>query len=142
MFEAFIYDFLNETQSARIAYTKALRMLEEEVLKQPNDPRIHSSLGIAYAALGFKDQAIRHGKKAAKLLPFSENPLYGICFIQDLGLIYMLTGEYEAALDQIELLLSHHTWVSIPFLEMNPLWNRLQDIPRYQNLIKKYSTHQ
>jgi len=139
MFEAFVYDYLNDAQKARSAYETAKTMLEEEVLKQPDDPRMHSSLGVAYAALGFKDIAVQQGKIATELLPYSENPLYGICFVQDLGLIYLLTGEYETSLDQIEFLLSVHSWVSIPFLELNPHYKRLQDHPRYQDLVKKYS---
>jgi non-specific serine/threonine protein kinase len=137
MFKAFLYDFLNEPQKAREAYEKSKSMLEEEVLNQPDDPRAHSSLGVAYAALGLKDDAIRHGKQAADLLPYSENAFYGVCYVQDLALIYLLIGDYGSALDQIEFLLSVHSWISIPFLEMSPYWRRLQDHPRFQELKNK-----
>jgi hypothetical protein len=50
--------------------------LEEAVLKQPNDPRMHSSLGVALAALSFNEKAVQHGKNAEELLPYSENPRY------------------------------------------------------------------
>jgi tetratricopeptide (TPR) repeat protein len=134
MFEAFLYDYLEDPLKAQESYKKARTMLEEAVLKQENDPRLHSSLGIAYAALGSKNKAIEQGKIATDLLPYSDNPLYGISYIQDLAVIYLLAGEYEKALDQIEFLFSVHSWVSVPWLDMNPYWKRLQDIPRYQDL--------
>ncbi len=137
MFKAFIYDYLNEPQKALKAYAKSKGMLEEEVLIQPNDPRAHSSLGIACAALGLKEEAVRHGKRAVDLLPYSENAFYGVCYIQDLALIYLLIGDYDSALDQVEFLLSVHSWISIPFLENNPYWRRLQGHPRYQELKKQ-----
>ena len=80
------------------------------VKKHPDDPRYHSSLGIAYAGIGQKDEAIREGKKAVELLPLSKDAAYGIPYAQDLAVIYTMTGEHNAALDQIEHLLSIPSW--------------------------------
>ena len=38
---------------------------------------LHGQLGIAYAGLGRKDEAIREGKRAVALLPVSEDALWG-----------------------------------------------------------------
>lgn len=138
MFKAFIYDNMNEKQKAREAFKKAKTMLEEEVSKQPNDPRLCSSLGIAYAALGDIEKACQQGKKAIDLLPYRGNPMYGVCYIQDLALTYLIAGNPDSAVEQIEFLLSIHSWITIPFLEMNPYWERIRDHPRFLSLIEQH----
>jgi tetratricopeptide (TPR) repeat protein len=130
---------MNEKQKARAGFEEARTLLEEEVAKQPNDPRMHSSLGIAYAALGSKDKALEHGRKATELLPYEDNPLYGVCFVQDLAIIYIMIGDYDAALDQIEFMLSVDSWMTFPYLEINPYWERLEEHPRYKSLAEKHS---
>jgi serine/threonine protein kinase/tetratricopeptide (TPR) repeat protein len=142
MFEAFAYDYMNEKIKARQAYQKSMTMLEAELLKEPDDPRLHSSLGIALAALGMTEQGINEGKKALALYPYAEDAFYGICFVQDLALIYMLAGEYESAMDQVEFLFSIPSWVTISFFDMNPYWTDQYDRPRYKKLVEKYTVKQ
>ncbi|MCK4835332.1 MAG: protein kinase, partial [Candidatus Aminicenantes bacterium] len=64
LLSAFVYDSLNKPQLAHSAYDTAKTLLETEVRVRPNDPRLHSSLGIVYSALGRKKEAIQEGKLA------------------------------------------------------------------------------
>lgn len=139
LFSAYAYELLNEPQNARTAYETAKTMLEAEVKTYPDDPRYHSSLGIAYAVLGQKTKAIKQGKQAVKLLPISKDAFYGIPYVQDLARIYTIVGEYDKALDQLEYLLSVPSWLSVPWVKIDPRWNSLRDLPRFQQLLKKYS---
>jgi len=105
-FEGQAYLFMNMPEKAQSVFDSARVMLENELKNWPQDPRLHSSLGICYAALGYKEAAIREGKKAVNILPISKDALYGLPYVQDLAYIYTIIGDYDKALDQIEYLLS------------------------------------
>ena len=133
---AFAYELLNEPQRALEEYESARTMLEKEAKLYPDDPRYHGSLGIAYACLGNKENAIKQGKQAVKILPISKDAFYGIPYVQDLAHIYTILGEYDAALDQLEYLLSIPSWFSASWIAIDPRWDRLRDRPRFQELTK------
>jgi tetratricopeptide (TPR) repeat protein len=135
---AIAYEFLDDTEKACAEYDRARILLEAEVENHPDDPRYHSSLGIAYAALGQKEKAINEGKKAVEILPISKDAFYGIPYVEDLAHIYVLADEQEAALEQIEHLLSIPSWFSVPWIEIDPRWRSLRGLPRYKNLMDKY----
>ncbi|UCG91637.1 MAG: tetratricopeptide repeat protein [candidate division WOR-3 bacterium] len=139
LFSAYAYELLNEPHNARTNYETAKTMLEAEVKKHPDDPRYHSSLGIAYAALDQKTKAIKEGMQAVKLLPISKDAFYGIPYVQDLARIYTIVGEYDKALDQLEYLLSIPSWLSVSWVKVDPRWNPVRELPRFQKLLKKYS---
>jgi serine/threonine-protein kinase len=49
-----------------------------------------------------------------------------------------MVGEYDAAIGQLELLLSIPSEISIPLLRVDPLWDPLRDHPRFQELLERY----
>lgn len=135
LFAAYAYDFLGDRERARASYEKARRQLEERVRKQPDDPRYHSSLGIAYAGLGRAREAIREGRKAVELLPVEKDAIYGMPHLHDLAVIYVKTGERELALREIERLLKVPSFVSPVWLKLNPLWAPLGGDARFEALL-------
>ena len=56
-----------------------------------------------------------------------------------LAVIYTMVGEYDAALDEIEYLLSIPSSLSVHYLRLDPLFDPLRDHPRYQALLEKYT---
>ena len=134
------YHWLGEVEKASSAYEKSRRLLETEVEASPEDPRLRSSLGLAYAALGRKEDAIREGLRATELLTKEEDGFYYLPYAVDLAHIYTILGEDDLALDQIENLLTNPSWLSPAWLEMDPRWAPLRDLPRYQALIEKHAT--
>ncbi len=58
--------------------------------------------------------------------------------VEDLARIYVMVGEYDAAIDQLEFLLSRPGELSIPLLRLDPHWKPLWDHPRFQELVEKY----
>jgi tetratricopeptide (TPR) repeat protein len=128
-------DAMGESSRSRDAYAAARKILERALTDDPEDPRLHGSLGIAYAALGRKQEAILEGKRAVELYPLSRDAFYGIPYALDLAYIYTLVDEHDAACDQLESLLSVPSWVSVPFLTVDPRWNRLRDHPRFVSFL-------
>ena len=138
LMKAFIYDFLGKPQMALAAYEKSAPLLEAEIQKWPNDPRSHSSLGIVYAALGRKEEAIRQGKRAVELLPISTDAAYGVPYELDLCIIHVLNGELDSAMDKIEYLLSIPSWISPGWIRMDLRLAPLYNHPGFEQLLKKY----
>ena len=138
LLSAQIHGLMNRPQLARADYDTARALLETKLQEQPQDERLHSSLGIAYAGLGQVEEAIREGKMGVELLPVSKEAWRGLYRVEDLAQIYVMVGEYDAAIDQLEFLLSRPGELSIPLLRLDPRWKPLWDHPRFQELIEKY----
>ncbi len=83
---------------------------------------------------------MRQGKLAVELFPISMDALDGPDFIENLALIYTMVGEPDAALDQIEQLLSIPSNFSVGWLELHPEWDPLRKHPRYREIVEKYSS--
>jgi TolB-like protein/tetratricopeptide (TPR) repeat protein len=137
-FAALAYSWLGDSRRAHEEMENASRLLEAEVRKVPEDGLYHSSLGVAYALLGRREEALREGKRGVELLPLSKDPVYGIPHVIALARIYTLLGDEKEALAQIEVLLSHPGWVSVQWLEMDPCFRSLRDKPRFRALCAKY----
>ena len=135
-----VYAWLGQEEKAASAYEGARELLETEVAASPEDPRLHSSLGIVYAAIGRKEDAIREGIRATELLTREDDGFYYLSYVIDLAHIYTIVGDYDSALDQIEYLLTNPSWISAAFLEMDPRWAPMRDLPRYQALIEEHGT--
>ena len=57
----------------------------------------------------------------------------------ELAVIYTIVGEYDAALEEIEYLLSIPSWYSVHDVRLDPQFDPLRDHPRYEALLKKYA---
>ncbi len=140
LLSAVIHELLDEPQLARSAYESARAVLEKEVLARPDDYRVRSKLGMALAGVGRKDEAIREGRRATEQFPISKDALAGVGPVVDLAFIYTRVGEHDAALDQIELLLSEPNFVSIELFRRGPIWQPLRQNPRFKELVERYGS--
>jgi serine/threonine protein kinase/tetratricopeptide (TPR) repeat protein len=125
---------------AEPACKRAMHLLEEWVREYPEDPRGYSALGKAYALVGRREDAIRHGKEAVAMLPVSRDAAEGIYFENYLAEIYALVDEPELGIAKLEYLLSIPSLVSAEDLRFNPSWDSLRDHPRFQALLEEYDT--
>ena len=139
LLQAKIFSYSKQQTLALGYYEKARIFLEEKVRERPKSPAVHSSLSIAYAGLGRKEEAIREGKQAVELLPVSRDAFMGPAFVIGLAEIYTMVGEYDRSLNQIEHLLSIPSWFSVKELKLHPRWDPLRTHPRYKQILIKYS---
>ncbi|MBA7705303.1 Beta-barrel assembly-enhancing protease [subsurface metagenome] len=132
-----IYGYMNKRELEKKCYDDARSILESKIQEQPEDARLHSSIGIAYAGLGRKEDAIREGKLGVELLPVSKDAWRGPSYVWDLARIYVMVGEFDAAVDQLEFLLSVPGPMSIPLLRLHPAWDPLREHPRFGDLLRR-----
>ncbi len=73
---------------------------------------------------------------SVELLPVSKEAMSGPYRVDDLARIYVMVGQFDAAIDQLEFLLSIPSRLSIPLLRLNPAWDPLREHPRFKKLIE------
>jgi len=139
LLQAQIYGLLEQPALERSHYESARTILEARVQQRPDEATYHSSLGTAYAGLGRKQDAIREGQAGVNLMPVSRDAYQGPYRVEDLVRIYVMVGENEAAIGQLEYLMSIPADLGIGALRLDPACKPLRDHPRFQALIRRYS---
>ena len=137
-FAAQIYGLMSEPELARQHYDSAASLLEGMILETPEDYRLYGALGMAYAGLGRGEDAIRAGERGIDLLPMTRDAWTGVWRVAELARILTMTGQYDAAIDRIEFLLSRPGYTSVASLRVDPAWDPLRSLPRFQALLTKY----
>ncbi|MDP1678323.1 MAG: protein kinase [Bacteroidota bacterium] len=120
---------------AKKYYDSAIVFIHLKQKTNPSDERLYSGLGIAYAGLGRKKEAMSAGERGVELLPVEKEAWRGSFRLYDLAKIYASVGEHEKAMDILERLVSIPCEVSVPMLKIEPWWNPLRNNKRFQKLV-------
>ena len=131
-----INGLIGNSQLEQTFYNSARSILESKIEQHPEDGHFHSSLGVVYAGLGLKEDAVREGKLGVELLPVNKEAYRGTFRVENLARIYVMVGDYDNAIDQIEFLLKIPSELSIPLLRLDPAWDELRNHPRFQKLLE------
>ena len=134
--KAAMHGFLKNSGLEKTYYDSAVTLYKNMIAKDPDDSRLYSSLGLAYAGLNRKEDAIREGKKGVELLPISKEAWRGAKRVEDLANIYAVVGEHDLAIDELELLLSIPGDLSVNLLRLNQKWDPLREHPRFNALLE------
>lgn len=127
------------------AYSDSGRVVEESILQNvPRDTpfgerRYRSNeLAILYAGSGRTADAVKFAKEGIELLPVSRDAIEGPMRLMTLAEVYAICGEYDAAIDVLERLLSIPSATSAMQLRLDPIWDPLRDHHRFQQLLERY----
>lgn len=125
--------------SARASYDSA-RVVLEMRSRMSTGTQVRpslSTLGVANAGSGRPDEAVRRAQEAVERLPVAADAVQGVFFLRDLARVYIMVGEYERALDELEILLTIPSELSVPLLQAAPFFDPLRDHPRFQELVSR-----
>ncbi len=127
-----------DSARAREAFERTRRALERDLEQRPEHFEVRTSLGIAYAGLGLREQAVREGLRALEAYPLSRDATWGPDLVKDMAQIYTMVGQPEDALGQLDRLLTIPSNFSVGLLRLEPWWDALRDHPGYRELIEKH----
>ena len=117
------------------AYADTARIALEDKLAAQEDAQLHVLLGTALAYLGRRDEAVREGRRAVEMMPVSKEAFTGPYIQHQLVRIFILVGQPEQALDQLEPLLRVPYLLSPGWLRIDPTFDPLRANPRFQRLV-------
>jgi len=135
LIRAGLYQLRGDRRRMRVYADSARLALEQQLRAEPDDWQRHSILGLALAYLGRKADAIREGQRGVALMPISRDGYFGPYSQLQLVRIYLLTGEPDLALDQLEPLLRVPFYLSRGWLRIDPTFDSLRRHPRFQRLL-------
>src|SRR5438876_8993809 len=101
--EGVVAQFRGEKAAAHAAFTSVHAEAAKMVAEQPNYAAALCVLGMADAALGNKEDAIREGRHTVELLPVTKDAIMGPLLVKYLALIYAWTGEKDLAFEQLTI---------------------------------------
>jgi serine/threonine protein kinase/TolB-like protein/Tfp pilus assembly protein PilF len=119
------------------AYADSARLgFEARLRDAPADPQSHVFRGLALAYLGRKAEAIEEGEKGLALLPMTKDTYTGPYVQHQLVRIYIEVGEPDKAMDRLEPLLRMPYNLSPGWLRVDPTFDPLRKLPRFQKLVE------
>ena len=119
----------------RQANMQAKRVALLTLVPRPDDPIILGQLSVAEAGLGENEDAVRHARHAAEIVPPSVDAVLGPGCEMRLAQVLAMMGDRDGAFDELRKL------VKLPFglnhgdLKLNPIWDDLRDDPRFDRIL-------
>jgi serine/threonine protein kinase/tetratricopeptide (TPR) repeat protein len=132
-----------DMDSAQRYFAAAAPDFEKRMRDNPDHPDPHAYLGLLYAYLQRKEDAIREARRAVEIEPESQNAFHGAIWAGNLALVYTLVGEGDRALTLIERLLStpgpvqlaDTRNITLAELRLRGEWDSLRSDPRFQKIL-------
>jgi len=141
LFLSQIYRLLGDQENER-RYAELCRIrLEADFDSLTQDARVHSYLSLAYAGLRQKETAYRHGELAMLFLPVTHDAFDAPFYMLNLAEVYTIFGDHDSAFEQLRDLVNMPGFVSIPYLELDPIWEPLKSHDGFKALIANSAVH-
>ena len=129
------YWLRKDPAKAKVYADSAQLAIAEQLRATPDDGQRHVIRGLALAYLGRKAEAIAEGERGVALVPVSRDALLGSYIQLQLVRIYLLVGEPEQALDQLDSLLKIPYYLSPGWLKIDPNFAPLRGNARFERLV-------
>ncbi len=129
--------YFGKPEEAWQAFNAARVELERRLWEVPDEDRSLMALAYVHAFLGQNAPALDAARRAMAICPLSKDAVAGANHAQALSEIQALIGDREAALTQLEKL------VSIPFgldygdLVHSPIWDGFRKEPRFRAVLER-----
>jgi len=133
--EGVVAQMRGDARAAGAAFTSARTEAIKLVAQQPGYAEALCVLGMADAALGHKEDAIREGRRAVELLPVTKDAIIGAQLVRNLAIIYAWTGEKDLAFEQLTIAAQIPGYLSYGQLRLHPSFDVLRGDPRFEKIV-------
>jgi tetratricopeptide (TPR) repeat protein len=121
---------------AKLLFEAAVPQAKNEVKEHPETASRRAQLGVVYAYLGRKEDALRAGQRALELLPESKDAYYGVDIENQFAVICARLGDADQAIPLIERLLRTPHGLVLQDLRTSPDWDLLRKDARFQKILE------
>jgi TolB-like protein len=129
------YALRGDRARTRAYADSATAAFEEQIKGTPDNSQLYLLRGTALAYSGRKDEAVSEGKIGLQQTPIEKDAYGGAYNQHQLARIYILVGEPDKALDQLEPLLKLPYYLTPAWLKIDPAFDPLRSNPRFQRLV-------
>jgi hypothetical protein len=81
-------------------------------------------------------EALREAETGVALVPWSKDAGYAQFAVGIVAQVEVGAGRYDRAIDHLEELLSHPSYLSVGWLRVDPVWDPLRGNPRFRRLVE------
>jgi Flp pilus assembly protein TadD len=124
-----------DDQAGAEAFARAQEIVEDDLVKAPDDAELVAMLGLVLGMRGRKEEAIAAGHRAVESLPISKDAFDGPLVATKLAVIYAETGEPARALVLLEELIHLPNGPTRGALRIEREWDPLRGDRRFANLL-------
>ena len=115
------YSKLDKSKQTTKLYKKGLKLLENDLIRYPEDETILNFIGEINIRLGNFEEGIEFSERASNINPKSEDHLHGI------GLAYKEKGDYDNAIEFYEKSLDVNPKHSYAWFDLGEIYEKLND---------------
>ena len=134
-YEGLIARGRGDNESAQAAFARAQEIVEDDLVKAPDDAELIAMLGLVLSMRGRNKEAIAAGHRAVELLPISKDAFDGPLVAAKLAVIYAQAGEPARAMVLLEELVNVPNGLTRGALRVEREWDPLRDDARFAKLI-------
>src|SRR6266513_3183110 len=140
--QACVFLVRGDTAKAQAEFEAARPAIEKLVADSPQDGTRRAQLGLLFAFLGRKEDALREGKRAMELKPITDDVIEGAVVEAFYALICARLGMNDETISRIERLLKtpfaidyDDASISLSDLRQRWEWDPLRNDPRFQKIL-------
>ena len=138
--EAYVHRQLGNTDKVDTALARAKQLLNDQIRDNPDEPNLHGSLAMTLALAGEKEDAMAEINRAAALAPPSQDAIESTNWLNALAEVHLITGDTEAALEELSKAVDLPAGPSYGELRLNPAWDAVRNQPRFQTILAQSTT--
>ena len=138
LMRAQLHEAMGDRARARAEYGAARAVLLDSLKPNPGDAGIRIALGLAYAGLGRREDAVREARRAMELVPVAGNTPGATAFMGGAVEVFAKAGEIEGAMGLLELLFSMPAGreVTVAYLRVWPVFETMRGDPRLAQVLE------
>lgn len=139
LYAAWAHQLRGDRAAARGAFDLARVFLDSAITEHPDDERMHAARGLALAGLGRREEALREARWLQQSAAYREDKFQGGVVVEARARILAQIGDADAAVDEIESLLTRPSQLSVHTLRLDPSWDAIRTHARFRALFAKYT---